>query len=90
MLYKSLIIPRIDYCSPLLLNLRAYKIRELQVTQNRCLQLVLTSNKHTFINTMLKVLNTMHVKNRITYNTLIAISKIDNSSMPQYFQTRLT
>lgn len=64
-------MPRIiDYYLLLLVNLPAYKIRELQVIQYICLRSVLTYNRYTPINTMLKVLETMDVNNRTIFNTL--------------------
>jgi hypothetical protein len=89
-LYKSLIAPHIDYCSSLLYMLPNYRIKELQIIQNRCMRIILKCDRYTSVQYMLNILQLMDVKTRIIYNTLVTIYKIKNKLMPNYLLNKVT
>jgi hypothetical protein len=89
-LYKSLIAPHIDYCSSLLYMLPNYRIKELQIIQNRCMRIILKCDRYTSVQYMLNILQLMDVKTRIIYNTLVTIYKIKNKLMPNYLLSKVT
>jgi hypothetical protein len=89
-LYKSLITPHIDYCSSLLYMLPNYRIKELQIIQNRCMRIILKCDRYTSVQYMLNILQLMDVKTRIIYNTLVTIYKIKNKLMPNYLLNKVT
>jgi Reverse transcriptase (RNA-dependent DNA polymerase) len=88
-LYKSLVSPHIDYCSSILFSASDDQINELQKQQNKIMRLILKCNRYTRIKDMLEKLEWMSVKQRINYNTLTMIYKIENNLLPEYLSCKL-
>jgi hypothetical protein len=67
-----------------------YRIKELQIIQNRCMRIILKCDRYTSVQYMLNILQLMDVKTRIIYNTLVTIYKIKNKLMPNYLLSKVT
>jgi hypothetical protein len=61
-----------------------YRIKELQIIQNRCMRIILKCDRYTSVQYMLNILQL------ITYNTLVTIYKIKNKLMPNYLSSKVT
>jgi hypothetical protein len=90
MLYKTLIQPHIDFCATILFMLSDSQLRKLQKVQNKVMRLILKADRLTPVNKMLDELNWLSVKERITFNTLKFIYKIENDQAPKYLKEKLT
>jgi hypothetical protein len=90
LLYKSIVAPHVEYCSALLIMLPNYRIKELQLVQNRCMRIILNCSKHTPIKDMLCVLNLMSVKTIIHLNIMITIFKINNHLLPEFLFNKIS
>jgi hypothetical protein len=90
LLYKSIVTPHVEYCSALLFMLPNYRIKELQLIQNRCMRIILNCSKYTPIKDMLCVLNLMSVKTRIHFNIMITIFKINNHLLPEFLLNKIS
>jgi hypothetical protein len=64
-LYKSLILPHIDYCSNILYLLNDQQIEKLQSLRNKIMRLILKAPYDMSINNMLNILEWLSVKQRI-------------------------
>ena len=82
-LYKSLIVPHIDYCSTVLFLLSDPQINDLQKIQNRCMCLILKVNGRTHIKDMLDMLQWNSVKQRIYCNALKFIHRIKQGNVAE-------
>lgn len=89
LLYKSIILPHVEFCSTVLFNLPSFRIQEIQCIQNRCMRAILACNKYTPIKTMLNVLSLMSIKEKILFNTLLFIYKVKNKMLPSYLYENL-
>lgn len=65
------------------------QMKKLQNIQNRAMRIILRPNKYTNIKLMLDTLRWQSVRQRITFNTIIMIHKINNNTMPQYLKENL-
>jgi len=90
LIYKTIIIPQIDYCATLLLSIPKYMIQELQIIQNRAMRIILKCNRYTPITLMLNNLSEFSVHQKILYKSVEFIYKIRNKMLPQYLQKNLT
>lgn len=88
-IYKTIIAPHLDYCSSILYLANENQITKLQKIQNKAMRIILKLNKYTNIKLMLDMLKWQSVRQRLTYNTLITIHKIDNDILPQYLKKNL-
>jgi hypothetical protein len=71
-LYKAIILPHLDYCSPILFLANNSELSYLQKLQNRMMRTILRSRLDTPIRNMLETLNFLSdVRQRVTYNTLV-------------------
>lgn len=84
MLYKSLVSPHIDYCSSVLFLINESQMRELQILQNRALRAILKCDFQTNIESMLRKLKLLDVKQRVYFNVLIIIHKLKLGILPTY------
>lgn len=88
-LYKTLIVPHIDYCSTMLLLANESEYREIQVICNRALRSILLEDRYASVTNMLELLDVLDVKQRVYYNTLIFVYKMKMSLLPQYLSRNL-
>jgi hypothetical protein len=86
MIYKSIILPHLDYCSLIIFITSKQDINKLQLLQNRGLCIILKKPRRTNIKWMLDALKMLSVQQRVNYNTLILIFKIRNKMVPTYLQ----
>ncbi len=90
MLYKSLISPHIDYCSSVLFLFNDSQMEKLQKIQNRMMRLILKAPWDTHIADMLNRLGWLSIKQRIYFNTMKFIYKIENDlETPEYLKKNL-
>jgi hypothetical protein len=90
LLYKPIVAPHVEYCSALLFMLPNYRIKELQLIQNRCMRIILNCSKYTHIKDMLCALNLMSIKTRIHFNIMITIFKINNHLLPEFVLNKIS
>lgn len=65
------------------------QMNRLQKIQNRAMRIILRLSKYTSVKLMLDTLQWQSVRQRLTYNSLIMIHKINNDMMPQYLKQNL-
>jgi rRNA processing protein Gar1 len=88
-LYKSLVLPHIDYCATILFTLSDKQINRIQRIQNKFLRLILRVPWDTSSKIMHDSIGWLTVKQRIVYNTIVFIYKIENENMPNYMKIKL-
>jgi hypothetical protein len=86
MLYNSLVAPHFDYCSSILFCLPQSKINELQKIQNKFMRNILKVNKYARIKFMLDALKFQSVNQRLAFNSLKLLYKIENGMAPNYLK----
>lgn len=84
LLYKTLVMPHLDYCSSILFLNNDTDLKMLQKQQNRALRTILNADRMTNIRSMLDRLDLMDVKQRIVYNVLMLIYKMEFGLLPDY------
>lgn len=89
LVYKSLILPHIEYCSSILFLTTDQEIHGLQLLQNKALRHILKRDVYTNIDTMLRQLELLDVKQVIYYNTLKLIYKAEQGKLPDYMSELL-
>lgn len=88
-IYKTIIAPHLDYCSTILYLMNDEQMNKLQKIQNRAMRIILKMNRYTNRKFMLETLQWQSVKQRLTFNTLIMIHKINNDLTPKYLKENL-
>jgi hypothetical protein len=89
-LYNSLIGPHIDYCSTILFLLNDTQLKKIQKIQNKIMRLILNVRWDTHIREMVYTLQWQTIKQRIYFNTIKFLYKIDHEKMPGYMKRKLT
>lgn len=85
-IYKTIISPHLDYCSTILYLANETQLTKLQKIQNKAMRIILRLNRYTNIKLMQEMLRWQSVRQRLMYNTLIMIYKIEHNMMPQYLK----
>ena len=70
MLYKTLIVPHIDYSSSILFLCNSCEIDQLQRIQNVALRHILLKDRYESINNMLSELNVLNERQQVYFNLL--------------------
>jgi hypothetical protein len=83
-LYNAIIIPHFDYCSSILFLANEGEFNSLQKLQNRIMRTILKCRMDTPIRDMLQSLNLLSVKQRVTYNTMMLLYKMEKGLLPNY------
>jgi hypothetical protein len=83
-LYKAIILPHLDYCSSILFLANNSELNYLQKLQNRMMRTILRSRLDTPIRNMLETLNFLSVRQRVTYNTMVLLYKMEKNLLPDY------
>jgi hypothetical protein len=86
-LHSAIIIPHFDYCSSILFlaNENESEFNSLQKLQNRIMRTILKCRMDTPIRDMVQSLNILSVKQRVTYNTMVLLYKMEEGLLPNYF-----
>lgn len=90
MIYNSIILPHLNYCSTILFFLNQNEMTRLQKMQNRAMRIILQCSRLTPIAQMLQTLQWLPVKKLLEYQTLIFIFKVKIGHSPVYLQNKLT
>lgn len=88
-IYTTTILPHIDYCSSILFLLTKSDTVILQKIQNRAMRLILRCKRDVKIEFMLEKLNWLSINQRVQYNCLTLIYKIQNSMLPKYLNHQI-
>lgn len=88
-IYTTTILPHIDYCSSILFLLTKEDTVRLQKIQNRAMRLILKCKRDVKIELMLEKLNWLSVNQRVQYNCLTLIYKIQNNMLPKYLNHQI-
>lgn len=88
--YNTIISPNFEYCSTLYLNCTKEKLSKLQLLQNRAMRIILKCDYRTHRIDMLNDLGWMSISQRIRYNTLVMIFKINHGLVPPYMHNNIT
>jgi retron-type reverse transcriptase len=89
LLYKTLMVPHIDYCASILFLANEQELREIQVMMNNALRAILLRDRNTHIHDMLVELNLLDVKQRVYYDVLIFFCKMSKGLLPEYLTSKL-
>jgi hypothetical protein len=89
MLYNTLVLPHIDYCSTVWGCTSQNNIMRIQRLQNRAMRPVLRKGPCTHIEDMLHELKWLGVKQRIDFNRMVLMWKIINGAAPCYLSDKL-
>jgi len=84
LLYSSIALPHLEFCSTLLYSLPAFKIDQIQIVQNRAMRCILKCNRYIPVATMLNVLNMLCIKQMIVFATHVFVFKIKHKLLPPY------
>jgi hypothetical protein len=76
-LYKAIILPHLDYCSSIQFLANNSELNYLQKLQNRMMRTILRSRLDTPIRNMMETLNFLSVRQRVTYNTMVLLYKME-------------
>lgn len=90
LIYTAIVQPNIDFCSSILLSLNESQFATLQKIQNRFMRLILHAKWDTHIKDMLTKLNWMSIKQRVVFNTMKFLYKIEHEELPEYLKCQLT
>lgn len=88
-IYKTIIAPHLDYCSTILYLMNDEQMNKLQKIQNRAMRIILRMNRYTSRKFMLETLQWQSVRQRLTFNALIMIHKINNNLTPNYLKENI-
>ena len=89
LLYNSIILPHIDYCSTVWSGASQTDIMRIQRLQSRSMRIILRAAPRTHIEDMLNTLNWMSIKQRIFYNTMVLMWRITHDCAPSYLTDKL-
>jgi len=84
LLYKTLFLPHLNYCSSVLFLSNEQQLIDLQRVQNIALRHILLKDRYEHIESMLNELSILDVKQQIYYNTLILLHKAEYNRLPEY------
>lgn len=84
LLYKSLVVPHIDYCSTILFMANNSEMDKLQKQQKKAMRSILKRDRMASTDQMLKDLDLLNVKQRVIYNTMKLIYKAEYGKLPSY------
>lgn len=87
--YKSLVAPHIDYCTTILFLMNENQFNEVQKIQNRFMRLILKMPFRTHIDSMIDMLQWITVRQRIHFNTLKFIFRMERGELPDYLTRKL-
>lgn len=88
-LYKSLIAPHFEYCSTIMWQMDKKNIAILQKLQNKAMRVIIKCHWRTHVVDMLHALNWMSITQRIYFNAMIFIFKMQSNLLPPYLCTKL-
>lgn len=89
MLYKTLIVPHIDYCSSVLFLCNNEDLKALQKVQNVAMRAILNESLYAHIDEMLDALNILSVNQQIHFNVLYLLYKAKLGFLPNYIARNL-
>ena len=87
---NALIIPHIDYCCSVWGNTTQNNIRRLQVVQNRAARLALGCDRYTHVDSMLKTLGWLTVRDRIQQKSIATFERIMLTKQPKALHDKIT
>lgn len=88
-LYNAIVLPHLQFCSTLLVNLPQYKLDQLEKTQKRALRIILKCNRCAPVKSMLNVLNILSLRQRLEFNMHLFVFKLKHNLLPEYICDRL-
>ena len=89
LLFDSLIVPHIDFCSSILFMLNEGDLYTLQLIQNRAMRVILKCPRDTSIVYMQQETKQLSVKQRIVHNVLLFMFKATKELLPPYITSQL-
>lgn len=78
-IYKTIILPHLNYCATVLFLFNNSEINALQKKQNQSMRVILGCNRYTSIKYMLKETKLLSVRQTIFLNSMIFIYKVKHS-----------
>lgn len=87
--YESIVAPHIDYCSSVFFIMNQSQIYRLQKIQNRFMRAILRAESRTHIREMLEVLEWKSINQRINFNVLKLLFRLENGDLPNYLDSIL-
>ena len=83
-LFKTLVTPHFDFCSSILMLANEMQFHQLQLLMNKALRIIENTDRLTHIHNMLERTDLLDVKQRVCYNVLILIYRVQNHLLPEY------
>ena len=88
LLFKSLVMPHIDFCSSILFMMNQENLHALQLIQNRAMRIILKCPRDTRISNMHQDTQLLSVRQRVNYNVLVLVFKATKSLLPRYISSQ--
>ena len=88
LLYKSLVLPNIDYCDIIYDSCPQYLKSKLQVLQNKALRIVTKAGRREHIHNLHQACNIMPLEERRQFHLAVFMYKALHSMSPQYIQDK--
>ena len=85
-LYKSYILPHLEYCCPLLFGVGRGQAKKLEDTNNYILRSILGYGKHTPYNHLLNMAGIRTLEERRKFQSLVLVYKCINKEAPRYIE----
>ena len=89
LLVNTLVMPKIDYASPVFINIHSALNYKIQKLQNSCIRFILNVKRREHISPYLQELNWLNVKNRRTFLALSLLYRILNNKEPRYLYDQI-
>lgn len=89
LIYKTIILPHLNYCASILFLLNNSEINNMQKRQNQALRAILKCNRYTNIKRMLEKTELLSIRQIVFLNAMTVIYKIKNGLFPRHLLDEL-
>ena len=90
LLANSLVLSHLDYCSPILYNLKCGQLDMLLKLQKQCARIIFGCGRRTQSKPLFIQLNWLPLHQRIEYNISLLLYKVNNNIAPPYLSEMFT
>ncbi len=89
-LYRSLLLPVLDYCSIVYMTASKNSLQKVQKIQNSACRIILFADRRTHVKEMHEELKLLYMDERAMYNFCVILFKCLNNMAPEYLKDLLT
>jgi hypothetical protein len=83
------VAPHFNYCSSILFLANEGQFQDMQKIQNKMMRIILRCPNDTRITNMLSTLCWVSIKQRVYFNTLLMLFRIEKGDLPEYLSINL-